>query len=76
MPKGQTLQLVFKADRTGQMMLLPPSLEELIAADHPVRTVAAVLDGIDVKPLLRRYKMGGTSSYHPVCCLKLLYLAT
>jgi transposase len=75
MPKGKTLQLVFKQDFTGQMMLLPPSLEELVAADHPVRTVAAVLDEVDMRPLLRRYKMGGTSSYHPRMLLKAVVFA-
>ena len=53
-------------------MLLPPSLEELIAADHPVRSVSAVLDKINIDPLLRKYKGVGTSSYHPRLLLKVL----
>lgn len=75
MPKGQVTKLVFKQDFTGQMMLLPPSLDELIAADHPVRTIGAVLEEVDMKPLLRRYKMGGTSPYHPRTLLKALVFA-
>lgn len=53
-------------------MLLPPSLEELIEANHPVRVVNDVIDRIDLDPLLRHYKPGGTSVYHPRMLLKVL----
>ena len=56
-------------------MLLPPSLDELIAADHPVRAVASILDKIDISPIVRLYKPGGTSSYHPRMLLKVLVYA-
>jgi transposase len=75
MPKGKTLQLVFKQDFQGQGMLIPFTLEEMVPADHPVRTVGAVLDQIDLKPILRRYKTGGTSRYHPRVLLKALVFA-
>jgi transposase len=75
MPKGKTLQVVFKQDFQGQGMLIPLTLEDLVPADHPVRTVSAVLDQIDLKPILRKYKVGGTSSYHPRVLLKALVFA-
>ena len=53
-------------------MLLPPSLDELIAKDHPVRIVADVIDKINLTPLLQKYEGGGTSSYHPKMLLKVL----
>ena len=53
-------------------MLLPPSLEELISVDHPVRIVSAVLEKINIETLLKTYKGGGTSSYHPRLLLKVL----
>jgi len=53
-------------------MLLPPSLEELIAPNHPVRVVNAVIDQINIDPLLATYKPGGTSVYHPKMLLKVL----
>jgi transposase len=56
-------------------MLLPPSLEELIAANHPVRVVNKVLDQIDIVPLIAKYKPGGTSSFHPRMLLKVLVFA-
>ena len=53
-------------------MLLPPSLEELIEENHPVRVVNDVIDRINVEPLLKHYKPGGTSVYHPRMLLKVL----
>lgn len=75
MPKGKTLQVVFKQDLQHQSVLLPLSLEEMVPAGHPVRTVSAVLDKVDLHPILRRYKAGGTSSYHPRMLLKALIYA-
>ena len=67
--------VVFKAYTQQQAMLLPPSLEELIAADHPVRIVSQVLDKIDIEPLLKQYSGGGSSSFHPRMLLKVLVFA-
>ena len=53
-------------------MLLPPSLEELIEPHHPVRVVNDVVDRIDIGPLMKHYKPGGTSVYHPRMLLKVL----
>jgi len=53
-------------------MLLPPSLDELIEAAHPVRTVSDVIDQLDLSGLIGSYKSGGTSSYHPRMLLKVL----
>lgn len=57
-------KVVFKPYKQNQMMLLPPSLEELISAHHPVRVVNQVIEKINIKPLLKLYKGGGTSSYN------------
>lgn len=53
-------------------MLLPPDLNDLIAANHPVRVVNEVLGKVDITELIRQYKPGGTSSYHPRMLLKVL----
>ncbi len=66
------LSVAFKAYHQHQAMLLPPSLDELIARDHPVRIVNQVLDKIDIDPLLKKYKGGGSSSFHPRMLLKVL----
>lgn len=64
--------IVFKDYTNNQVMLLPPSLEELIDSNHPVRVVNDVIERIDVGPLLKSYKPGGTSVYHPKMLLKVL----
>ena len=63
---------VFKAYNQQQPFLLPPSLEDLIGANHPVRIVNDVINRIDISPLLAKYKGGGTSSYHPSMLLKVV----
>lgn len=75
MAKGPVLQPVFKAYHQRQAMLLPPSLDELIAQNHPVRIVDDVLSKIDIQPLVRKYKTGGASNYHPGMLLKVLVYA-
>lgn len=40
--------------------------------EHPVRVVSHVIDRIDLEPLLRKYKGGGSSGYHPRMLLKVL----
>lgn len=75
MAKGTTLTVVFKANRQHQSMLLPPSLDELIAANHPVRVVNDILEKVDISAVVKKYKPGGTSSYHPRMLLKVLVYA-
>ncbi|MFL9839308.1 transposase, partial [Flavobacterium sp. ST-75] len=65
-------KVVFKDYNPKQNFLLPPSLEELIEENHPVRTVSDVIDGLDLQCLIKNYKPGGTSSYHPRMLLKVL----
>ena len=72
MAKGPVLKVVFKTYNQHQPMLLPPNLDELIAASHPVRVVSKVLDKIDIQPLLGMYKTGGASNYHPLMLLKVI----
>ena len=68
-------KVTFKEYTTEQPKLLPPSLEELIPADHLVRVVNRVIEQIEIKPLLEKYKGGGTSSYHPRMLLKVIVYA-
>jgi transposase len=59
----------------AQASLIPPSWDELIRADHLVRVVNHAVEKINLEPLLRKYKGGGTSSYHPGMMLKILVYA-
>jgi len=63
---------LFKAYQQNQIYLFPPNLEDLIAANHPVRVVSEVIDSIDMDIIIKKYKGGGTTSYHPRMLLKVL----
>ena len=65
----------FKPYTQAQPSLIPPSWDELIPANHQVRVVNGAVDQINLEPLLRKYKGGGTSSYHPRMMLKVLVYA-
>jgi transposase len=65
----------FKAYSQQQILLLPPSLDELIDEQHLVRVVNQVVDAMDITTLTRQYKGGGTTAYHPRMLLKVLLYA-
>jgi transposase len=65
-------KVVFKDYTPNQILLLPPSLEEMIDPSHAVRVLNQVIDSLDIDPLIKKYKGGGCSSYHPRLLLKLL----
>lgn len=68
-------KVVFKRYDQNQPMLLPPSYEEMVPRNHPVRVVNEVMERIEIGELERTYKGGGTSSYHPRMLLKVLVYA-
>ena len=63
---------VFKPYNQHQLLLLPLELGAMIEEHHPVGVVSRVIDQIDIEPLLKRYKGGGTCSYPPKMLLKVL----
>jgi transposase len=65
-------RVVFKPYSQQQLVLLPPSLEDLISANHPVRVVNEVIEQLDISKLEANYAAGGCSSYHPKMLLKVL----
>ena len=62
MQKISRSKLVFKDYNHNQNLLLPPSLEELIDPNHPVRVVNPVVDNIDIEPLIKKYKGGSRAA--------------
>lgn len=58
-----------------QNALMPASYEEMIEEKHLVRVVNAAIEKIDLRALLKRYKGGGRSSFHPKMMLKVLVYA-
>jgi transposase len=72
MQKIDRSKVIFKDYSPNQILLLPPSLEEMIDPNHPVRIVNQVVDSLDLNSLLKKYKGGGTTSYHPKMMLKIM----
>jgi transposase len=64
--------VVFKDYLFNQPFILPPSLDELIVSNHPVRVISNVIEQLNLQPLLEVYKGGGCSSYHPKMLLKIV----
>ena len=46
-------KVVFKDYSPNQILLLPPSLEEMIDPTHPVRVINQVIDSLDIDALIR-----------------------
>lgn len=65
-------KVVFKDYNPKENLLFPPNLSELIDDKHPVKIVSSIIDGLDIKNLIKTYKPGGTSCYHPKMLLKVL----
>ena len=66
---------IFKVYSPNQAYLFPPSVEDFIPDNHPVRVVNQVIEQINIDPLIESYKGGGTSSYHPRMLLKVIVYA-
>jgi transposase len=74
MKKRSHNRVVFKPYLKGQLQL-PTDLELLVPEGHVVRVVDAAIEKMDRRALLRQYKGGGASSYHPEMMLKVLVYA-
>jgi transposase len=74
MKKRKRKHVVFKPYTMGQLQL-PTNLEDLIPENHVVRVVNATIEKMDLSILMKQYKGGGTSSFHPKMMLKVLIYA-
>ncbi len=72
MPRGKKLKVVFKQDFRQQGLLIPFDLNDMISNDHPVRVVNEILDKVDISEIIKLFRPGGTSSYHPRMLLKVI----
>lgn len=68
-------KIVFKTYNQEQLSLLPPSYDDLVPVNHPVRVVNYIIDQLDITALEKSYQGGGTSSYHPRMLLKVVVYA-
>lgn len=65
----------FKPYDQHQMFLFPPSIEDMIPQNHPVRLLNMIFDKLNYRSLFARYPGGGTSSYNPAMLVKVLVYA-
>ena len=56
MQNNYRTNVVFKDYSPNQILLLPPSLEEMIESNHPARIVNQVIDSLDLENLIKKYK--------------------
>ena len=62
----------FKPYHQGQIMLMPPSLEEKVSADHVARYISQVVDRLDTSDIEASYSELGCPGYDPKMLIKLL----
>lgn len=65
----------FKDYNQQQNWLFPPSIEDLIPSDHPVRIVNGVIEQINIDSLVQAYHLSGKPGYHPKMMLKVMVYA-
>ena len=68
-------KIQFKNYNQGEIVLFPQNLGERIPENHPVRLLSHIVDSLDISELLKTYKGGGTTSYHPRMLLKVVFYA-
>ena len=57
-------RIKFKPYHQNQLMVFPPTFDEMIDQDHPVRVLNKIINEINPDPILRKYKGGGSIGYH------------
>jgi transposase len=63
---------IFKEYQPQQMLLLPPSLDELVPENHEVRIISEVVEQIDLTSITNKYEGGGCSAYDPEMMMKII----
>ena len=66
-------KVVFKNQTGKSPELFPINIFDKIADNHPVRLVDSVVDSLDISDIMKMYKGGGTSAYHPRMMIKVLF---
>ena len=69
------MSIRFQQYNQQQNWLFPPSIEELIPADHPVRIVNGVIEQLNLDLLISEYHKEGKPGYHPKMMLKVMVYA-
>ena len=71
--KQAKAKVIFKSQSINTPELFPINIFDKIPENHPVRLVDQVVNSLDINTILKKYKGGGTSAYHPRMMLKVLF---
>lgn len=66
-------KVIFKSLSGRAPELFPVNIFDKIPDNHPVKLVDMVVDQLDITDIIKSYKGGGTSSYHPRMMIKVLF---
>jgi len=66
-------KVIFKNQTGNSPELFPINIFDKIPENHPVRLVDMVVNSLDISDILKKYKGGGTSAYHPRMMIKVLF---
>ena len=66
-------KVLFKKQTGDTPELFPINIFDKIPESHPVRLVESVVNSLDIKEILKQYKGGGTTAYHPRMMIKVLF---
>ena len=69
------MKVQFKALPSNSPSLFPEDIFAKIPTNHPARLVNHVVDDLNLDHIIKLYKGGGTTSYHPRMLIKVLFYA-
>lgn len=67
------MKATFKSFSANNPSLFPEDIYEKIPQNHPARLVSEVVNGLNIDHIIKSYKGGGTSSFHPRMMIKVLF---
>ena len=65
----------YKSYSQGEISLFPPTFDEMVPADSPVRVVSKMVEKLNLQRFDKLYKQRGRSAYHPKMMLKVVFYA-
>ena len=71
--KPTMAKVVFKNQTGNSPELFPINIFDKIPNNHPVRLIEEVVNSLDISNIIKLYKGGGTSAYHPRMMIKVLF---
>lgn len=69
------MKVQFKSLPAKSPVLFPENIFDNIPKNHAVRLVSEVVDNLDIEHIIKQYKGGGTTSFHPRMMIKVLFYA-